>query len=89
MTDQDTDSNSDDDRDIERQLREAAQAQADLLAAGWVWQGADQIQRVLAHPSDPAVNIWFDPYTGKQLLSPRLVEALRREVEAERRRTVD
>jgi hypothetical protein len=48
-----------------------------LEAQGWKWSEDDKIDRVLASPDDSNVNVWFDPYTGEQFLSPKLVELLK------------
>jgi hypothetical protein len=63
--------------------REAEQAKRDFQERGWVWQGEDPIKRVLVHPDDPEMQIWFDPYTGEQFLSRKLLEQLTQDAKRE------
>jgi hypothetical protein len=67
----------------EEKLRLARETQQ-LLANGWVWQG-EGIERQLVLPDDPEVSIWFDPYSGEQLLSPKLVARIQADHERELR----
>ena len=48
-----------------------------LQEQGWTWSEGAKFKRVLASPDDPDINIWFDPYTGEELLSPKFVEQLK------------
>ncbi len=59
-----------------KRLRDAQEQIRELEQRGWVWRG-DGIDKVLSLPHDPDVNIWFHPYSGEQLLSPKLVERLK------------
>src|SRR5690348_1873894 len=56
----------------------------DLQQRGWRWSEGDRIRRHLMHPDDPEVKIWYDPYTGEKLLSPKLVERLSEIIQRER-----
>lgn len=68
----------------EKRLAEIeAQCQA-LQQQGWRWSEEDRIKRVLMHPDDPGLNIWYHPYSSEALLSPKLVERLREMDERER-----
>ena len=60
---------------LEQKLEEAENQKRDLIASGWKWHDHEGT-RLLVHPDDPDVNVWFHPYTGEQLLSPKLVELL-------------
>lgn len=62
--------------ELARRLKEAEEQKRELEARGWIWRG-DGMDKVLSLPGDPEVNIWFHPYSGEQLLSPKLVERLR------------
>lgn len=64
---------------LRQRLTESEEHKRDLEARGWVWRG-DGVDRVLSLPNDPDVNIWFHPYTGEQLLSPKLVEKLKQDI---------
>lgn len=64
---------------LEKRLQEAEKQKRELEDQGWVWRG-DGLDKVLSHPGDPDLNIWFHPYSGEQLLSPRLVERLKEQV---------
>jgi hypothetical protein len=57
-------------------LRDAEQRVRKMEAQGWVWRG-DGVDKVLSHPDDHDLNVWFHPYSGELLLSPKLVERLR------------
>jgi len=59
--------------DEAKQLREAEEQIRELQQSGWVWR-YDGSTKLLAHPDDPDVNIWFHPYSGEQLLSPTGME---------------
>lgn len=76
----DTDAESQSKNDLELQIQAAEEHRRDLESQGWVWRG-DGIGKVLAHPDDPDLNCWFHPYTGEQLLSPKLVERLRSQID--------
>jgi hypothetical protein len=54
----------------------------DLQRQGWNWSEDDRIKRLLIHPDDPDVNIWFHPYTGESLLSPKLQQRLKEAIVA-------
>ena len=64
-------------------MRDAENEKQELEARGWVWRGAG-IDKVLGHPDDPELHIWFDPYTGEQLLSPKLVQRLKDDFQRDR-----
>lgn len=66
--------------ETDKAQRDAQALQHDLEQAGWKWQG-NGIDRMLVNPSNPELNIWFHPYTGESLLSPMLVEWLKRSVQ--------
>ncbi len=70
---------------FEAKLRETEQHIRDLEQNGWTWHDDDRIKRVLCHPDDPEIHIWFNPYSGEQLLSPKLVERLKQTVHEERK----
>lgn len=61
---------------LEQKLQDAEAQKRELIKNGWKWHSHDGTE-VLAHPDDPEVNIWFHPYSGEQLLSPKLVEWLK------------
>ncbi len=68
----------------DKQLREAEQTQRDLEAQGWKWQDKNSILPKLTHPDDPDAFISFDPWTGEELLSPKLAQSLAQMARAER-----
>lgn len=73
--------------DIQADEKMLAEMEAEiqgLQQLGWHWSEDDQIHRQLVHPEDPEVSIWYDPYTGEKLLSPKLAERLREIVQRER-----
>ena len=63
----------------EAKLREAEASLKTLEQQGWVWRGGDRATRILCHPEDPEINIWHNPYSGEQLLSPKFIERLKDE----------
>jgi hypothetical protein len=73
---------------VERKIREAESEQRDLIASGWKWQG-DGLDKVLIHPDDADYQIWFDPYTGEQYLSPKLVESIKERLQRDRAQKPD
>ncbi|HZZ79958.1 MAG TPA: hypothetical protein VFE62_15675 [Gemmataceae bacterium] len=73
---------------VDEQLREAEQTRRDLEAHGWKWQD-HEILPTLTHPDDPDVSISFDPWTGEELLSPKLGEWLVQIARAERKQLPD
>lgn len=62
---------------------DAQELQRHMEQAGWKWKG-DGIDRMLVDPADPELSVWFDPYSGESLLSPKLVESLKQSVRAAR-----
>jgi hypothetical protein len=64
-------------------LRKAQRQIQELEQRGWIWRG-DGIDKVLSLHDDPDVNIWFNPYSGEQLLSPKLVERLEQQIRDEK-----
>jgi hypothetical protein len=71
---------SDEDLAFETRLREAEAHLRTLEEQGWSWRGDDRITRILCHPEDPEINIWYNPYSGEQLLSPKLIERLKKTI---------
>lgn len=72
--------------EIEAHQKRLAEMEAqiqDLERQGWRWSEQDRINRVLMHPDDPEINIWFHPYSGESLLSPKLVAELQKLAERE------
>ncbi|MCK6484536.1 MAG: hypothetical protein L6R00_10435 [Phycisphaerae bacterium] len=69
---------------LDAKLQEAERKKQELQQAGWQWRVEPDGTRFLAHPADPEINVWFHPYTGEQLLSPRLVQRLKEDIERER-----
>jgi hypothetical protein len=94
MSDHDETADGDDDAtsddiDLDAKLREAEQTRRELEQCGWVWRGEKDIDKLLCHPDDPEVNVWFHPYSGEQLFSPKLVERLKREAQIDPRMLSD
>ena len=93
MTDNDEMADGDDD-DVSRdeldqlnaKVSEAEQSRQALEQSGWVWRGDTANDKLLCHPDDPEINIWFNPYSGEQLLSPKLVEHLKRQAQNDSQR---
>ncbi|MCK6486429.1 MAG: hypothetical protein HUU22_11030 [Phycisphaerae bacterium] len=71
---------------VDAKLQEAERQKRELEQAGWQWRETDGT-RLLAHPANPDINVWFDPYTGEQLLSPKLVQRLKEDADRERQAT--
>ena len=68
----------------DQQMAEMEATIHDLKEQGWIWSEEDSIKRVLMHPDDREINIWFDPYTAEPLLSPKLAERLIEDVRREK-----
>lgn len=86
----DSDDSPDDDASFcdperEKKLADAVQECRELQRSGWVWQGGDPRSHCLCHPDDPEISMWFDPYTGEQLLSPKLAERLKNSIQRNQR----
>ncbi|HEY4310889.1 MAG TPA: hypothetical protein VGN12_15670 [Pirellulales bacterium] len=77
------DNESDEDSDLDSKLQAAEQAKKELEQVGWVWRDENDT-KFLCNPSDPDIRIWFHPYSGEQLLSPKLVERLKQDADRER-----
>ncbi len=65
---------------VDAKLQEAERQKRELKQAGWQWRETGDGTRLFAHPADPDINVWFHPYTGEQLLSPKLVQRLKDDI---------
>jgi hypothetical protein len=83
MTNEDDESDSyqslPEDAELDKRLAAAEEERRELERCGLVWRD-DPLGRCPCHPDDPEINTWFDPYTGEQFLSPKLVEQLKRRI---------
>lgn len=71
------------DEAVARRISEAEEYLKDLESVGWRWQTVDGT-RLLVHPHDPECHIFYNPFSGEQLLSPKLVQRIQDDVRRER-----
>ncbi|MGO9917334.1 MAG: hypothetical protein ACLQIB_21870 [Isosphaeraceae bacterium] len=84
MSDDQTDDDELTPEEIAEEERKAAEVRAMIqehVEAGWTW---DSGTNMLTHPADREINMWIHPYSHDVLYSPKLVEALKQQVERER-----
>lgn len=69
---------TDEDIELDAKLRESERTRRQLEAQGWVWRpdGDKEIGRLLCHPDDPQINLWFHPYSGDVRISSKLMQRL-------------
>jgi hypothetical protein len=66
----------------ERKAAEVRRMIEEHVGAGWTW---DAGTNMLTHTADREINMWIHPYRHEVLYSPKLAEAIWRQVEQESR----